>query len=446
MGLNGKESFKRLTALSAVCLFLLGCMGCGSGTDGKKTIRVVRNLGGREGFRQHWAAWKQTFENRNPDWTMELVDIGNTDGAEYYKSRIATGDLPEIVQTWDLTRYLADSGHLVPLPDGFYEKFGIPLPFDYKGKRYTSQGGIQVMGIAVNKAMWNGIGVTEPPTTWDALIAGLETLKAQGVKPLVFGGREWSAAYPLLYAFQTAVYEYTVDPAKPSWTQLRDEGKIAFATDPTVRMIFEKMIDLLDRFTEKGVASDGYNEEQRDFYSGKGATWMMGCWIAGDIEPEQVDFEIEYWPIPSLVSRPPIFISASDLQTGWAITTSTAEEKQEKAQEVLEVFYDPEVYQLYLNGEGMFKQAMSVPVTGPQSAWTPAQHLFDDMAKNLQHYGTTPGFRIGLDNRPPPVIEMAMARIMQEILAGNHDIDNLLKQLDTDWDNARKSISSISQK
>jgi hypothetical protein len=33
---------------------------------------------------------------------------------------------------------------------------------------------------------------------------------------------------------------------------------------------------------------------------------------------------------------------------------------------------------------------------------------------------------------------MSVARMMQEILAGNKDIDRLLKMLDEDWDSARK--------
>lgn len=37
------------------------------------------------------------------------------------------------------------------------------------------------------------------------------------------------------------------------------------------------MIELAEHFVDKGALSDGYNEEQRDFCGGKGATWMMGC-------------------------------------------------------------------------------------------------------------------------------------------------------------------------
>jgi ABC-type glycerol-3-phosphate transport system substrate-binding protein len=147
----------RTIRLAGCCLtlaFLALLSGCGSGTSNEKVLRVTRNIGGREGFRIHFEAWKAEFEKRNAGWKMELIDLGNASGADFYKARIATGDLPDIVMTWQLAKLLSDGGHLVPLEDEFYNKFGIPPPPPYKGKRYTSQSGVQVQGIAVNKKMW----------------------------------------------------------------------------------------------------------------------------------------------------------------------------------------------------------------------------------------------------------------------------------------------------
>jgi len=425
-------------ALGVAFVALTACVGCGGPQTDERVIRVTRNIGGREGFRLHFEAWQETFERNNPGWAMQLIDLGNAEGAEFYKSRIATDDLPEIIMTWEMSNFLADSGHLVPLPDSYYEKFGLALPAPYKGKRYTSQGGLQIQGVVVNKAMWDDIGVTEPPATWDAYFEAFEALRAKGHNPLVFGGREWSASMPLFYAIASDMYARVQEPGKPSWTLRRDRGEASFAGDPLARQIMEKMIYLLDHFVEKGALSDGYNEEQRDFYGGKGATWMMGCWMAGDVEPNQVGFDMAYWPVPSLIGRRPVFLRTSGMQSGWAISTSARGETLEKAVIALETFYDPVVYQLFLNGECQFAEAEKVPVEGPTSDWPPAQRLIDDMAANLETYGTTLGFHIALDDQPPPTFTTTMARVMQEILAGTKDVDALLKMLDDDWDSARK--------
>ena len=432
---------KTIVGCALLLLTLSAGSGCGGGQESSKVIRVTRNIGGREGFRRHFDAWKAAFEKNNPGWIMELIDLGNMEGAEYYKSRIATGDLPEVVMTWEMSNFLADGGHLVPLPDSYYEEFGIPMPAPYKGKRYTTQGGLQIQGIVINKKMWDDIGVTEPPKTWDEYFDAFHKLKEKGHKPLVFGGREWSASMPLFYAIASDMCDRISSPESagaPSWTKRRDNREVFFATDPLAKQIREKMIYLLDNFVDKGAGSDGYNEEQRDFYGGKGATWMMGCWMAGDIEPNKVEFDMAYWPVPSVIGRPPCFIQTSGMQSGWAMTTSAAGEKRDKAMNVLETFYDPEVYQLFLNGECQFAEAANVPVKGPRSEWPPAQRLIDNMKAGLNKYGTTLGFHIALDDMPPPTFTITMARAMQEILAGNRDIDKILKMMDDDWDSTRK--------
>lgn len=423
-------------------LGMVACAGCSkSNTEGDKVIRVTRNIGGREGFRLHWEAWKAAFENKNPGWKMELIDLGNGDGAEYYKSRIATGDLADVVQLWGLTKFLADGGNLQPLPDSYYEKVGVDLPTPYKGKRYATMGGLQLQGIAVNKKMWSDIGITEPPATWDEFVDGLKKLKEKGYKPLAYGGREWSAAWPLFESLNINLYEYKADPSKPSWNQLRDQKKVSYAGDPTVRKIMENMIALLDTFTAKGDASDGYNEEQRKFYGGETATWIMGCWIGGDLENNKVDFEIDYWPFPPLTTnRSPAFVGSFGMQSGWAVTTHAKGEKYEKAMAVMEAFYAPESYQTFLNGEAQLATATKVAVSGPKSGWAQAQKFYDNMKTRHEHYPCAQGADISLEDMPPTLMVMTMSRVMQEILAGNRDVDKLLKMLDDDWDSARKGM------
>lgn len=427
-------------AACAAAALLPGCKGGGEGKSRDQVIHVTRNIGGRAGFQKHWDAWKAAFEKKNPGWKLELTDLGNADGAEYYKSRIATDDLPEIVMTWQLTKMLADAGKLQPLDDAYYTRIGLPLPTAYRGKRYTSQGGTQIQGIAVNKAMWASAGITQPPATWDELVADLRAIKAKGMRPLVFGAKEWSAQMPLYYALATSLYYDPPKAGQPSWTILRDQGKVKFATDPTMRKVMEKVVAFVGEFVDKGAGSDGYNEEQRDFYGGKGATWLMGCWLGGDIEANKVNFDIEYWPIPSMTGKAPAYLMTSGIPSGWAITTTAKGPKLEKARDALELFWDPQVFQLFLNGESQFGTATKVAATKPQSAWAPAQKLFDNMDANMRKYPLTPGYHLALDDMPPMSFVQSTQAVVQEIVLGTKDVDKLLKMLDDDWEAARKGM------
>lgn len=435
--------------IASVALVLVGCgpQG-GKSPEAGHVVRVVRNIGGRTGFQQHADAWKAAFERANPGWTMEVLDLGNEDAAQMYKAKIAADDLPEVVQTWSLTPFLADGGYLVPIPDGFYDKYGIPKPAPYKGKEYTSQTGQQIMGIAVNKDLCAKAGVTGPPKSWYELCDDLEKIKKAGIQPIAFGGRDWSAAIPLSYLLQVTLYNTEEDAAKPSWTRMRDKGEVRFGTDRFARACVASAISFLGEVAQKGAASDGYNEEQRDFYSGKAAMWLMGCWIGGDVEPNKVNFDVEYWPIPGIDLNPPQFNSvrfappvflAAHMPNGWAVTTSAKGEKLAKAQAVLDAFFQPDVYQKFLNAEAMFPEASKVPVKGPKSDWKPAQHLYDSMAANFKKYGSIPGQLIALDDQWPDSFGNTLMRVTQEILAGDHDVDKLLKMMDDDWDAARKA-------
>ena len=78
---------------SAVCGAVLAAgiiaagIGCQSKQEDRKVIRVVRNIGGREGFRLHWEAWKEAFERDNPGWSLELINVGDNNGTSFYQTR-----------------------------------------------------------------------------------------------------------------------------------------------------------------------------------------------------------------------------------------------------------------------------------------------------------------------------------------------------------------------
>lgn len=435
------SSLLATVVLGAVSLLSFG--GCSGKDEDARVLRVVRNVGGREGFRRHWEAWKNAFERDNPGWKMDLINVGNVQGTEFYMSRIATRDLPEVIQTWTLTKFLADHGHVLAIPDEYFRKFGMPLPDAYKGKRYATMGSLQLQGIAVNMKMWRAIGITEPPQTWEAFVAALAKLKAAGYKPITYAAKEWTAAVPMGYGFGTNLYEYRSDNADVggrSWTRRKDAGKVSFAEDPVAQKVVGNLIELLGNFAGEGAMSDGYNEAKGQFLRGKSATWLMGCWVGGDLEPNKVDLEIEYWPIPSMVGRKPVFLTGSYMQTGWAVTTTPTGAKREKAYAVLDALYDPKVYQTWLNAESMIPSARKVSgVVGPKSDWPAAKRFYQSMIANHEKYGHTRGAHIAMDDMVPVGIETPMKQVMQEILQGKRDVPRLLKKLDDAWAKLRKA-------
>jgi len=117
-----------LLGLVAAAVMTMAAAGGTGRKQDNKVIRVTRNVGAREGFRRHWQAWRAAFERDNPGGTMQLVDWGDGDVTAQYRRRAASNDLPEVVQLFAPAKPLADAGYLQAVPDGFFEKFGLPLP------------------------------------------------------------------------------------------------------------------------------------------------------------------------------------------------------------------------------------------------------------------------------------------------------------------------------
>ena len=113
---------------------------------------------------------------------------------------------------------------------------------------------------------------------------------------------------------------------------------------------------------------------------------------------------------------------------------------REKALAILDSFYDPEVYQIWINAESVIPTAGNVKaVTGPQSDWPSARHFYDSMISTHKAYGISRGSSITMADQPPIGIETTFKEIMQEMLTGGRDVDAFLKKLDDAWDSLRRA-------
>ena len=57
------------------------------------------------------------------------------------------------------------------------------MPRPYKGKRYTTQGGLQIQGVVVNKAMWDDIGHHRTARDLGRLVRRVRQAAREGPQP-----------------------------------------------------------------------------------------------------------------------------------------------------------------------------------------------------------------------------------------------------------------------
>lgn len=133
--------------------------------------------------------------------------------------------------------------------------------------------GMQPVLLFFNKKVFSEAGA-QPPTTWDELLAAVDTFKAKGITPIALAGTQaWTE---LMWA------EYVLDRvAGPEvFKNIRDAGPAGWK-DPAVVESMTKLKDLIDRGAfGSNFASVGYDAGGAStiLAQGKAAMHLMGSW------------------------------------------------------------------------------------------------------------------------------------------------------------------------
>src|SRR6185312_17514352 len=187
--------FPRAAALTAgVAALALAMTGCSSNDSGSASsdnvelsmlVNVTPNL-----TQSWWADLVKPFETANPNIKVK-IQAPVADGVRpSLVQLLASGDVPDIVQSLPPTAELAPE--LLDLSSHDFAK-NAPLAEQYTidGKYYTAGVGQQLQTIIFyNKAAFKDAGITETPKTFEELDADLGKLKDAGWTPIQ-SGAEW---------------------------------------------------------------------------------------------------------------------------------------------------------------------------------------------------------------------------------------------------------------
>lgn len=185
---------------------------------------------------------------------------------------LASGDVPDVVQTLTPTKDLADQ--LLDLSDYEFATSG-PLAEQYTldGKYYMAAVGQQLQSIIFyNKQAFSDAGIETPPTTMDELEDAMAALKDAGWTPWQTGG-DWFTQV----GFQ-AVGVPTVLGENREWYEQMNTGDITWS---------ESYGDVASRYAswiEKGyIPADAvgikYEDAEAAFLNGDAAMYPMGSWF-----------------------------------------------------------------------------------------------------------------------------------------------------------------------
>lgn len=255
-----------LASATSAALLLTGCLGGGAaqtGSDGDKFSGEVEfwTVQLKECCSDYINGVIDAYEDEHPDVTIKWVDVPNADRSTKLLAAIASGKVPDVVNTGDdttglfndamadLSQYFSEDEidtYLPTLLDPLRDSDGVPKGIPW----YNGGGNLSFFRESV--VTQAGFDAAKPPTTWDE---ALDLARAVHEKTGVYG----TSILPYSWVMQSEGIQMLND----------DRTKAAFNTPETVEII-EKFKSYYDdgSIAPGAVAAENTTPEQ-SLYDGK---------------------------------------------------------------------------------------------------------------------------------------------------------------------------------
>lgn len=355
---------KMAAASLALTLGLLGA-GCGDsgggGGDGggsSVTMWMYPVIADPDASRTFWSEVESEFEDANPDIDL-TIELQPWDGRqETISTALASGTGFDIVLlSPDQIPQHAEQGSLLPVDEMVADSTDAFLPnavesLSVDGELYGAPIYHTVVTPMYNKAVFADAGITEPPATWDDLLAAAGPLAAKGIPVFDYPGDPEETLnltfYPLLWQAGGQVFS--------------DDGKSVAFDEPAGVAALQFLADLRAAGGLPADAPTSKNTlEGRPFTSGKAAV-LQGADLTTAQQLTESLGEDTVVPIPPLTKEEQVTFGIPG-----ALAVSHATESQDAVAEVLRFVSGPETAEKLAAASGFFpaRTDVEMPAEGP---------------------------------------------------------------------------------
>lgn len=365
------------------------------------------------------------FTKANPH--IKITDLSEGGMASYLdwlKTKDAVGEFPDLVEMRD-TQLFAEAGKIAELPSEWLELFtDAPI---FNGKHYTAPiAGTAPQGIIYSKKAYADAGVTAEPKTYDEFLAIQEKLKAKGITPLTFGGKD-------IFHWGFWVNKFFMDNVHaddPHWNSKRTKGQASFTDAGPL----QAMTDFTELFTkgyvDKGWMSTADNQTASMLVTGKAAQLFSGPWMFSQISQADSKFEFGWYPVPDRKGR--VVVNGLNSLQGWAISTKANGDADKKAAitEFIKFFFSKDQYTKYL------KAGNSIPTTKEKVTYEAGPQM-QRVLEVMNDPNTIKSLMInsfwGEDQMPPQWRNWFYKLAQDWLTKGDFSVE-YMKKADAEWD------------
>ncbi len=239
------------------------------------------------------------FMEKNPNIEVIQSTVAHEDFKQAIRAYLTSSQPPDVM-TWfagNRARFFIDKGQIMDISDvwakeGWDKSYpkGFMALSTVNGKQYFVPTSYYWWAVYYNKKVFAKYNLT-PPTTWDEFLKVCETLKSNGVTPIVSGTKNaWPAA---------AWFDYLdMRVNGPEFHINLMLGKEKY-DDPKVKKAFEYWAQLLDKgYFIENAASYDWQEVLPFMLQEKAGMYLMGQFVMDSVpEENKADFDFFRFPI-----------------------------------------------------------------------------------------------------------------------------------------------------
>jgi ABC-type glycerol-3-phosphate transport system substrate-binding protein len=359
------------------------------------------------------------WNENNPSMPVEHSIINHEDFKQAIRAYLTAEPAPDVL-TWfagNRARFFIDKGLILDISDvwaddGFNDTYapGFKALATVDGKQYFLPTSYYWWAVYYRPSLFEQVGITQTPETWDELLAACDTLNAAGLHPFTIGTKyQWTAA-----AWFDYINMRTNGPEFHLNLMLLKESY----TDERLSAVFDYWKQLLDHdcFIPDPAAYSW--QEALDFMiQGEAAMYLMGQFIT-DSYPDDMEDDLDFFRFPIIDPNMPI---GEDAPTDGLFMAANAR-NPEGGKEFLAFMGSKEVQQMAFDELGRLPTRTDVDISGASAATQKGINLINSADNVLQFYDrdTTPpmadagmdGFMAFWDN--PDSIDTILADLEEE--------------------------------
>lgn len=362
-----KKSRKWL-AMGLAFSMIAGLSGCGgsstasksasAGSKGDMEVKTFRILMYTDWYKAGWQALEQHINENSKElgFKLEISKIqGGSQGDQVLQTKFATDDLPDIIQVYKpqwVESYANGLDKLVDLTGlecvSEYDEKALDGTFKYKDKLYAVPiDSVVLSGVFYNKKVFEKAGV-KIPQTWDEFLAVCEKIKAQGVTPVYYSGKDaWSVQPPTISGLLNDAKEKGTDTF--GLMEQINTNKLKYADCTNFVGSIEKTKNLIDLgYVNETYLSDTVDNAHQALANGECAMYINGTWCADNINkkfPDKID-DIGAFAIPTASGDNYI-----NMFTPYSLALTTNCKDPELGKKVLNFIASKEAQQIYADAQ-----------------------------------------------------------------------------------------------